>query len=103
MQTQPINLKLFTQPAILREIGPARLAKLLTQFSGDFAAASIPTPAQDSENDNYLNAVAEMLASPELLPERLLIALSALEAAAATENRARLDEAITRRIPCVSL
>src|SRR5437016_4973710 len=103
MKTQTTNLKLFTQSAILREIGPVRLAKLLAQFSGDLQAFNIPTPEYDLDHDQYFDAIANILAKPEAVPERLRVTLFALEGAAAPENEQRLDSAIQRRIPCVSL
>src|SRR6266705_3651234 len=35
----PTSLQLFTHPAILREIGPARLAKFLAGFNGELPPA----------------------------------------------------------------
>src|SRR5436309_14948961 len=105
-----VQLKYFTQAAILQQIGSVRLAKFFDGFSDDLRTAHVllPSPpdplhAIASENENYFNSVAAILAAPALLPERLRAALLTLEEAASPENRHRLRDSIFRRIPCVSL
>src|SRR5437016_3972593 len=106
-----MNLKYFTQPEILQQIGHIRVPKFLDCFSDDLKAANITLPpAPDStystpnpQNAPYFDSVAAILAREELLPERLRAALITLEAAASPENHDRLQEIIQRRIPCISL
>ena len=64
--------------------------------------ADIILPPPESENGDYLAAVAKLLASPDRLPEPLLSALLAIERIAAPENQACLDTAIALHLPCVS-
>src|SRR5437867_7175677 len=104
-------LSQFTQPAILRQIGHIRLAKFLDAFSDDLRAANLLLPTApdsvcanpDSVNGHYFDSVAAILATPALLPERLRAALLTLEEAASPANQDRLQDAIHRRIPCISL
>ena len=93
----------FAQPAILEIIGATRVAKFLDGFTEDLKAANISLPIPESANGDYFDSIAALLASPALLPDRLRVALSALEAAASPENAKRLDTAIQHRIPCVSI
>src|SRR6266404_7932282 len=96
------HLAYFIQPAILRQIGSRRLAKLFDGYGDDLKAASILLPIAESENGSYFDSLAPILGSVAL-PDRLRAALFTLEAAASPDNRHRLDSAIQRRIPCVSL
>ena len=96
------SLHYFIQPAILRQIGACRLAKLLDGFRDDLKAANIFLPSSEAENGSYFDSLAPILGSAAL-PDRLRAALFTLEAAASPDNRDRLDSAIQRRIPCVSL
>src|SRR5437667_3597522 len=97
----PNSLHLFTQPAILQQIGTRRLSKFFGYFRDEAETAKIPPPP-DSENESYFNSLATVLAS-SALPGGLRAALLTLEVAASSENRQHLDSAIQRRIPCVSL
>src|SRR6266571_421147 len=96
------DLEYFSQPEILLQIGSRRLAKLFDGFGDDLKAASILLPSSESENGSYFDSLAPILGS-SALPDRLRAALFTLEAAASPENQDRLDSAIQRRIPCVSL
>src|SRR5947208_12862897 len=90
----PTPLQLFTQPEVLRRIGPARLLK----FLGPFATGGIlPPPAEDA---NYFDSLAAALASHSQLPDDLREALFTLENAVAPENERLFDSAIQRSIPC---
>src|SRR5437867_10105852 len=97
-------LSLFTQPAILRQIGHVRLAMFFEGFKQDLAAAPlVPLITINPELSTDLAPVADILATPTLLPERLRTALLTLAQAASPENRPRLQDAIHRRIPCVGV
>jgi len=96
------NLESFTQPEILRQIGSRRLAKLFDGFRDDLKTASILLPTAESENGSYFDSLARILDS-SALPDALRGALFTIEAAAASKNQDRLDSAIQRRIPSVSL
>src|SRR5436309_6721964 len=118
-------LHLFTDPAILQQIGTRRLTKFFNGFNGElpldlvelisaFALQSqdgepapdpLPALATDTlhaPRSTPFTALAAVLASPAL-PGRLRATLSTLETAASAENRQHLDSSIQRRIPCVSL
>ena len=114
------SLKLFTETAILQQIGTRRLAKLLNSFGDDCKTANflLPIPPDEdhstinhqssvallaeedqlSTNLDYFLSLAAALAS-SALPDRLRAALFTLESAASPDNRDRLDSAIQRRIP----
>ena len=96
------DLEYFIQPAILRQIGSPRLGKFFDGFHDDLKSASILLPRSETENGSYFDSLAPILGS-SALPRRLRSTLLTLEAAAAPENQDRLDTAIQRRIPCVSL
>src|SRR6185503_11115021 len=105
--TNTPTLNQFTNPDILHTIGLVRVAKLLGAFSSDFARANIVVPAEPDYNHppvngEYYDAVAVALASSSL-PEPLLSTLLTIERAAAPESAAALDDAIQRRLPCISL
>ena len=73
---------------------PAEIAIVLSDVADVYAA--------ESEDASYFDSLAPILGSAAL-PDRLRAALFTLETAAASESRERLDSAIQRRIPCVSL
>src|SRR3989442_6174505 len=106
-----MNLKYFTQPEILQQIGHIRVPKFLDCFSDELKAASITLPAPpdstystpDPQNRPYFDSIASILAREATLPEHLRATLLTLEAAASPENDDRLQEIIQRRIPCISL
>src|SRR5205809_6135833 len=93
----------FIQPAILKEIGRARLAKFLQPFEPDLKAANVPLQTPDADSIGYLAALATLFDSRGLLPDRLRQTLLTLEAAAAPQNHGRLQAAIQRRIPRVGV
>src|SRR3954469_17927403 len=103
LNPQITTLNQFTQPAVLQNIGPVRVAKFLDGFADDLQAARIILPTPESANGEYFDSVAALLASPALLPARLRVALLTLEVAASPENDGRLDASIQKRIPCVGL
>src|SRR5262245_53065651 len=106
---------LFTDPAILEQIGPRRLAKFLDAFTGDLAslnlAAPVPSialrategPPVEPMTDDYFSKTAAFLSDTHALPTRLVSAMRTLETAAAAENATSLDTLIQRHIPNVSL
>src|SRR3989442_404576 len=97
-------LSQFTQPAILRQVGHTRLAMFFEGFREELLAAPlIPLSTINPELSTDLAPVAAILATPALLPERLRAALLKLETAASPENRDRLNDALFRRLPCISL
>src|SRR5207245_11327960 len=63
---------------------------------------ALATDTLHAPHSTPFTALAAVLAS-SALPNRLRSALFTLETAAASESRERLDSAIQRRIPCVSL
>src|SRR6059036_2036656 len=96
----------FTQPEILRQIGPIRVSKFLDAFRGDLAAgpsellSTIKVQSGSDEPSVDFTALAATLALTHRLPAGLRNALFTLEVAASPENHDRLQDAIHRRIPC---
>src|SRR5436190_1564348 len=98
-----MKLKYFIQPEILERIGVPRLFRFLDEYADDLQAANVRLPVPVSENDDHFASVVAIMSNPSRLPERLRTALSSLEAAASPENQDRLNAALERRIPNVSL
>src|SRR6266566_3797133 len=96
-------LTLFTQPTILKQIGPIRLAKFFEGFAEELKASNIVLPTMDYEKENDFPGLAAALVPDGRLPDRLRKALFTLEAAASQENHDRLHETTNRRLPCISL
>jgi hypothetical protein len=93
----------FTQPSILKQIGPLRLALFFASFAKELKASNIVLPTMDYEKENDFPGLAAALVPDERLPDRLRKALFALEEAASPENHDRLHETTNRRLPCISL
>src|SRR5436309_4617476 len=94
--------KLFTQPEILQQIGPARIAKLLDPFRDQISvsALSLLTTLELPQTD--FTSLAAFFGDPRL-PEPLCNALLALERLASPENSDHLGEAIALYLPCVAI
>src|SRR5258708_22653212 len=93
----------FSEAVARHDIDPRRLAKFLGPFSDSLKAAGISFPDHESANGSYFDSISAALASAERLPAPVRTALLTLETAATLENQNRLDEALNRRIPNVSL
>jgi len=61
----------FTQPTILKQIGPIRLAKFFEGFAEELKASNIVLPTMDYEKDNDFPGLAAALVPAERLPDRL--------------------------------
>ncbi len=101
-------LTLFTQPTILKQIGPVRLALFFAGFAEELKASNIVLPTMDYEKENDFPGLAAALVPAERLPDRLRKALFTLEEAASPENHDRLHETtrlprITSRVPPVRI
>src|SRR4051794_38612382 len=93
------HLKYFTQPEILRQIGPIRIPMFLDGFKTELAGGPLvafsnlnPEPSSD------FTSLAALFANLALLPERFRATLLTLEAAASPENNERLEETLQRRL-----
>jgi len=93
----------FTQSNILKEVGHARLAKLLAEFDVQLKSSQIVLPQPDPLDANYFAALAAIFASPEALPPQLRETLLTLEEVASAKNAERLQASLKRRIPCVAV
>src|SRR6266404_2385703 len=91
-QTKADMLTQFTQPTILKQIGPIRLAKFFEGFAEELKASNIVLPTMDYEKDNDFPGLAAALVPAERLPDRLRNALLTLEDAASPKNHDRLHE-----------
>jgi hypothetical protein len=76
------GLKLFTDPTILQQIGPRRIALLLKPFDADLKASNLMLPNPNGQNDDYFSELAATLAHTQSLPQSLRTALFTLEEAA---------------------
>jgi len=103
MGSGELVLKYFTEPAILEQIGPKRLALLLRDFADDLKACQFVLPSAEAPNGDYFLQLAATFAATERLPEPLRQALRTLENAASPANDARAWAIIRRRIPGVSV
>src|SRR5882672_11364465 len=92
-----------THPSILKAIGHPRLVRFFQPFEHDLRACNLVLPPYEPANDEFFCALADILASPALLPERLRVALFTLEAAASSQNQDWLEATIQRRLPSVTL
>jgi len=97
------EMKYFTESAILKQIGPTRLALLLRDFAEDIKASQLILPSPGVHNGDYFVQLAAAFGATERLPERLREALLTLENAASPANDKRAWSAIKRRIPCISV
>src|SRR5258706_3453954 len=93
----------FRDAVARHAIDPRRLHKFFNGFSDSLKAAGISFPDHESANGSYFDSISAALASAERLPAPVRTALLTLETAATLENQNRLDEALNRRIPNVSL
>src|SRR5258706_12743312 len=93
----------FRDAVARHAIDPRRLAKFFGGFTDSLKSAGISFPDHESANGGYYDSISAALASPERLPAPVRDALFTLETAAELENQNRLDEALNRRIPNVSL
>ena len=98
-----MNLKCFTQPEILQQIGSRRLEKLFHAFRDDLKTEHAVLPTAESQNGSYFDSLAATLATHAKLPDRLQKTLLTLETAASLEKRPLLDSAIQRPLSSVSL
>src|SRR5437763_8138747 len=87
------NLKYFTQPEILRQIGPIRIPMFLDGFKTELAGGPLATfPNLHPEPSSDFTSLAVLFANSAILPERLRATLLTLEAAASPENKERLEQ-----------
>lgn len=96
------HLKYFTEPQILRQIGPARLVRVFEGFSDDLKEAAIGFPKPDSDSADFFNAVATLAASSAVVSERLRAALVAIERLAAPESSQILNSAWGNYFPQIT-
>ncbi len=98
-----IELKYFTDPAILERIGAVRLTRLLGPFSFELHEAKISLPRPEHGNHDSFVDLATALTEIAHFPAHFTRVLASIEAAASPENQTLLDDAIQRRIPNVSV
>jgi hypothetical protein len=103
LQHSIIPFPQFRDAVSRHHIDPRRLHKFFNGFSDSLKASGISLPDHESVNGSYYDAISVALSSPERLPAPVRVALLTLETAAELENQNRLDEALNRRIPNVSL
>src|SRR4051794_12043668 len=96
----PLNLKYFTQPDTLRQIGTIRIPMFLDGFKTELAAGPLAAFSNlNPEPSSDFTSLAALFANPAVIPERLRATLLTLESAASPEKNQRLDEVLQRRLP----
>jgi len=89
-----VEFGLLAQTSVLRTIGRKLLSEFLAKFHDELRTSCVPIPDPDSTDEEFFTAVAAMLCSPGLLPDRLSEAILTIEEMASDENRERLDAVI---------
>src|ERR1043166_3503153 len=95
-------LELFTQSAILEQIGSTRINRFIAGFWKELNAVGITPPEPGAENGHYFSSAAALFAGNHL-PERVRSTLHTLEQAASPQNEDRLDIMIAEHLPHLSL
>jgi len=90
------GFKQFSQPGVLKEIGRDLLVKFIDRFSTEMTAKNLSVPTTDLSDTAYFRSVADFFRSPELLPETLTEAASAIEGMGSPEGHDRLKQAAAR-------
>jgi hypothetical protein len=90
------GFKQFSQPGVLKEIGRDLLVKFIDRFTPEMTAKNLSVPAIDLSDTAYFRSVADFFRSPELLPEILTQAASAIEGMGSPEGHDRLKQAAAR-------
>lgn len=88
-----MRFKRFTKPKFLKQIGREQLAKLFGQFAEGLATKGVSMPPHDTEDGAYFEALAEVVQTPDALPENLIEALFTIEEMANEHGQERLERA----------
>lgn len=89
-----LKLRRYNKPSFLKGIGRELLGTFLERFSGELTAANIQLPLNETADVDYYNGLANLLLSPEGLPDELNEVLYALEEMSSAEAEDRLKQAI---------
>jgi len=87
------GFKQFSQPGVLQEIGRDLLVKFIDRLTPEMTAKNLSVPTPDLSDTAYFRSVADFFRSPELLPETLTQAASAIEGMGSPEAHDRLKKA----------
>src|SRR5438477_6491527 len=74
-----ISYRQLVLPQVLQEIGKNLLSQFCGHFQSDFVGHNLKLPELDLPDADYFNALAALLKSPSLLPERFKDALFDIE------------------------
>jgi len=89
----------FARLDVLTGIGRNLLASFLESFADEVAAQNLSLPNPDTPGPEYFQAAAALFASPDLLPDRLIEALFAIEEMAHPDCRQQIQTALGQLQP----
>jgi hypothetical protein len=89
-----IKFKRFTRSNFLKRIGRPLLARFLEAFQPAFQSANLAPPPGSLSDEAWYAALAQLLSSPEALPDSLNEALFAIAEMATPEGQEQLERAI---------
>ena len=71
MDANAVQLKYFTNPSILKQLGHNRLARFFQDFERELREAGNPLPFPSPEDPTSLDRLAAAFARTDSLPEKL--------------------------------
>lgn len=89
-----MKFKRFTRPQFLKGIGREMLGKFFGRFADELQMRKVALPANDLDDDTYFAALANVVMSPDDLPDALIEALFAIEELANAEGQEKLEVAV---------
>src|SRR6266487_1369228 len=90
------GFKQFAQLDILKEIGRGPLRRFFEPFTPELTAKNLALPNPDASDTQYFRSVVSLLHSIDVLPERLVQALSAIGEMANPSGQEQLQTALRR-------
>ena len=99
MKNEKLRFKRFVRPAFLRKLGRPLVTELFARFDADLKQLGLVLPPLDLSDQNYFDALARLLSTPEGLPESLTEALFAIDEMSSPEGQEQLELAVARIEP----
>src|SRR6266566_4288666 len=87
------GFKQFAQLDILKEIGRGPLGRFFEPFTPELTAKNLALPNPDTSDTQYFRAVAALLNSTDVLPDRLIEVASAIGDMSSPQAQERLQAA----------
>jgi hypothetical protein len=88
-----IKFKRFTRLQTLQRIGRPLLVRFFERFHSELTGQKLSLPDPDAPEAEWFRSVTGLLASPEVLPDRLTEALYAIDEMASPDGHERLEKA----------